>query len=102
MKEFSMFGHALASVGEGVEDLGAVTHVSLRDLDERTTFRFRAAVPCPEYFSLLIEHALLLRTHRGGRLYVGFERLSPTEPDVDRYLRTADTPERLYLLGRPD
>ena len=30
MKEFSMFGHALASVSEGVEDLGAVTQVSLR------------------------------------------------------------------------
>ena len=73
MKEFSMFCHALASVSEGVEDLGAVTQVSLRDFDERTTFRFHAAAPCLEYFSLLIENALLLRTHRGGRLYVGFD-----------------------------
>ena len=102
MKEFSMFGHALASAGEGVEDLGAVTHVSLRDFDERTTFRFRAAAPCLEYFSLLIENALLLRTHRGGRLYVGFERLSRMEPVVDRYMRIADISERVYVFGEPD
>ena len=97
-----MFAHALASVGEGVEDLGAVTQVSLRDFDERTTFRFRAEVPSLEYFSLLIENALLLRTHRGGRLYVGFERLSRMEPVVDRYMRIADISERVYVFGEPD
>ena len=102
MKEFSMFCHALASVSEGVEDLGAVTQVSLRDFDERTTFRFRAEVPCLEYFSLLIENALLLRTHRGGRLYVGFEKLSRMEPVVDRYMRIADISERVYVFGEPD
>ena len=102
MKEFSMFGHALASAGDKVEDLGVVTHVSRRDFDERATFRFRARVPCLEYFSLLIENAVLLRTHRGGRLYVGFERLSRMEPVVDRYMRIADLSERVYVFGEPD
>ena len=97
-----MFGHALASAGDKVEDLGVVTHVSRRDFDERATFRFRARVPCLEYFSLLIENAVLLRTHRGGRLYVGFERLSRMEPVVDRYMRIADLSERVYVFGEPD
>src|ERR671938_861224 len=102
MREFSMFDEALALGGEAVEDLGTVTHVSRRDFDERATFRFRAAVPCLEYFSLLIENALLLRTHRGGRLYVGFQRLSRMEPVVDRYMRIADLSERVYVFGEPD
>ena len=97
-----MFGHALASAGERVEDLGAVALVSRRDFDGRQTFRFRAPVPCLEYFSLLIENAVLLRTHRGGRLYVGFERLSHMEPVVDRYMRIADLSERVYVFGEPD
>lgn len=97
-----MFGHALASAGGQVEDLGMVTLVSRRDFDERTTFRFRAPVPCLEYFSLLIENALLLRTHRGGRLYVGFEKLSRMEPVVDRYMRIADVSERVHVFGEPD
>jgi hypothetical protein len=102
MKEFSMFDHALASAGKTVEDLGAVTHVSRRDFDERTTFRFRAQVPCLEYISLLIENAILLRTHRGGRLYAGFEKLSRMEGVVDRYMRLADISERVYIFGEPD
>jgi DICT domain-containing protein len=102
MKEFSMFGHAVASAGERVEDLGAVALVSRRDFDERQTFRFRAPVPCLEYISLLIENAVLLRTHRSGRLYVGFERLSRMEPVVDRYMRIADLSERVYVFGEPD
>jgi DICT domain-containing protein len=102
MKEFSMFDHALASAGERVEDLGTVAHVSRRDYDERVTFRFRARVPPLEYVSLLIENAILLRTHRGGRLYAGFERLSRMEPVVDRYMRIADISERVYIFGEPD
>jgi hypothetical protein len=102
MKEFSMLAHALASVREEVEDLGRVALVSRKDFDERQTFRFRAPVPCLEYFSLLIENAVLLRTHRGGRLYVGFERLSRMEPVVDRYMRIADLSERVYVFGEPD
>ncbi|PYS80910.1 MAG: hypothetical protein DMF67_18785 [Acidobacteria bacterium] len=102
MKEFSMFDHALASASERVEDLGTVALISRRDFDERVTFRFRARVPCLEYFSLLIENALLLRTHRGGRLYVGFEKLSRMEPVVDRYMRIADISERVYVFGEPD
>lgn len=97
-----MFDQALAFVGETFEDLGAVTHVSRRDFDERTTFSFRAQVPALEYLSLLIENAVLLRTHRGGRLYAGFEKLSRMEPVVDRYMRIADVSERVYVFGEPD
>ena len=97
-----MFDHALASAGERVEDLGTVAHVSRRDFDERLTFAFRARVPVLEYVSLLIENAILLRTHRGGRLYAGFERLSRMEPVVDRYMRIADISERVYVFGEPD
>ena len=102
MKEFSMFDQALAAAGEKAEDLGAVAHISRKDFDERRTFRFRARVPTLEYISLLIENALLLRTHRGGRLYAGFERLTRMEPVVDRYMRIADVSERVYVFGEPD
>ena len=97
-----MFDQALASAGDQVEDLGTVTLVSRRVFDERKTFRFRAPAPCLEYFSLLIENALLLRTHRGGRLYVGFQKLSRMEPVVDRYMRIADVSERVHVFGEPD
>lgn len=97
-----MFEQAVAFAGGAVEDLGAVTHVSRRDFDERATLRFRAQVPALEYLSLLIENAVLLRTHRGGRLYAGFERLSRMEPVVDRYMRIADVSERVYVFGEPD
>ena len=97
-----MFDQALAFAGETVEDLGTVTHVSRRDFEERATFRFRAQVPTLEYLSLLIENAVLLRTHRGGRLYAGFERLSRMEGVVDRYMRIADVSERVYVFGEPD
>ena len=97
-----MFDQALAFAGETVEDLGTVTHVSRRDFDERATFRFRVQVPALEYISLLIENAVLLRTHRGGRLYAGFERLSRMEPVVDRYMRISDVSERVYVFGEPD
>ena len=102
MKEFSMLDQALAAAAGSVENLGTVTHVSRRDFDERATFRFRAQVPTLEYLSLLIENAVLLRTHRGGRLYAGFERLSRMEPVVDRYMRISDISERVYVFGEPD
>jgi DICT domain-containing protein len=97
-----MFDQAVAFAGETVEDFGTVSHVSRRDFDERATFRFRAQVPALEYLSLLIENAVLLRTHRGGRLYAGFEQLSRMEPVVDRYMRIADVSERVYVFGEPD
>src|SRR3954465_7490912 len=102
MREFSMFERAVAFAGETAEDLGPVTHVSRRDFDERATIRFRAQVPALEYLSLLIENAVPLRTHRGGRLCAGFERLSRLEPVVDRYMRIADVSERVYVFGEPD
>ncbi|HEV3470425.1 MAG TPA: DICT sensory domain-containing protein [Pyrinomonadaceae bacterium] len=102
MREFSMFDLALGAAGEKLEDLGTVAHVSRRDFDERPSITFRARVPALEYISLLIENALLLRTHRGGRVYAGFERLSRMEPVVDRYMRIADVSERVYVFGEPD
>lgn len=102
MNEFSMYGRAADAAAGKSEDLGTVPHVSRRDFDERQTFVFRAQVPCLEYISLLIENALLLRTHRGGRLYAGFQKLSNMEPVVDRYMRIADISERVYAFGEPD
>ena len=102
MKDFSMYDSALKAAGATLEDLGTVPHISRRDFDERPTFRFRAQVPCLEYISLLIENALLLRTHRAGRLYAGFQKLSRMEGVVDRYMRIADISERVYVFGEPD
>lgn len=102
MKDFSMFDCALRSAGASLEDLGDVPQLSRRDFDARETFAFSAPVPCLEYASLLIENGLLLRTHRGGRVYAGFERLSLLEPVVDRYLRIADISERLNVFGVAD
>src|SRR5919107_319987 len=102
MNEFSMYGRAEDAPAGKSEDLGTVPHVSRRDFDERQTFAFRAQVPCLEYISLMIENALLLRTHRGGRMYAGFERLSNMEPVVDRYMRISDVSERVYVFGEPD
>ena len=102
MKDFSMFEHALKVAGNAFEDLGDVSHISRRDFDERATFRVRAQVPSMEYVSLLIENGLLLRAHRGGRVYAGFERLSRMEPVVDRYMRIADLSERVYIFGEDD
>ncbi len=97
-----MFEHALKAAGKSVEDLGDVSHISRRDFDERAAFRFRAPVPAMEYLSLLIENGLLLRAHRGGRVYAGFERLSRMEPIVDRYMRIADLSERVFAFGEDD
>ena len=103
MRDFSVFELAarLAKAGNS-EDLGAVTQLARRDIQDRETFTFRAQVPCLEYISLLIESALLLRTNRTGRLYVGFERMSRMEPVADRFLRIADVSERVSIFGVPD
>jgi len=97
-----MYDLALGAACQRAEDLGTVAHISRRDFDERPTVRFRARVPTLEYISLLIENALLLRTHRGGRVYAGFQKLSRMEPVVDRYMRIADVSERVYAFGEPD
>src|SRR5215210_4861678 len=102
MKEFSMYGRAENAAAGKSEDLGTVPHVSRRDFDERQTFGFRAQAPCLEYLRLLIENALLLRTHCGGRVYAGFQKLSHMEPVVDRYMRIADISERVYGFREPD
>ncbi|HEX9918079.1 MAG TPA: DICT sensory domain-containing protein, partial [Pyrinomonadaceae bacterium] len=85
-----------------LEELGNVAIVSQRTFDERQTFCFRAKVPCLEYVSLMIENALLLRTHREGRVYVGFEKLSRMEYVAGRFLRISDVSERVYVFGVAD
>ena len=103
VNDFSMFELALQLANSStVEDLGSVPYISRRDYDERETFVFRAQVPCLEYVSLLIENAVLLRTNRTGRVYVGFEKLSRMEAIIDRYLRIADVSERVYVFGEED
>jgi DICT domain-containing protein len=98
-----MFEFALqAAAGSPLEDLGNVAIVSRKTFDECPTFGFRAKVPCLEYVSLLIENALLLRTHREGRVYVGFEKLSRMEYVADRFLRISDVSERVYVFGVSD
>ena len=102
MNDFSLYDYAVEAAGADAEDLGTVSHVSRKDFDERTTFRFRGQVPSLEYISLLIENGLLLRTHRSGRIYAGFEKLSRMEGVVDRYMRIADISERVYVFGEAD
>src|SRR2546423_9679558 len=105
MQELSMFECALRAAGASkgtVADLDACAALARQTFEAHPTSRFRTHPPCLEYLSLLIETALLLRTHRGGRLYVGFERLSNMEPIAARYLRIADVSERLYVFGIAD
>lgn len=103
LKEVSLFEEALKIAKTAqAEDLGTIQTISRRDFEERQTFLFRAKVPCLEYASLMIENALLLRTNRMGRVYVGFEKLSRMEPVAERYLRIADISERVYVFGEAD
>jgi DICT domain-containing protein len=98
-----MFEVALEAAKDSqLEDLGNLAIVSRKIFDERPTFRFRAQVPCLEYVSLLIENALLLHTHREGRVYAGFEKLSRMEYVADRFLRISDVSERVFVFGVPD
>jgi DICT domain-containing protein len=103
LKQVSLFEEALKIAGAaGASDMGTVPTISRRDFEERPTFIFRAKVPCLEYVSLMIENALLLKTNRMGRVYVGFEKLSRMEPVAERYLRIADLSERVYVFGEAD
>jgi DICT domain-containing protein len=98
-----MFEFALQTARDSqLEDLGNISIVSRKTFDECPTFRFRTKVPCLEYVSLMIENALLLRTHREGRVYVGFEKLSRMDYVADRFLRISDVSERVYVFGVPD
>jgi DICT domain-containing protein len=98
-----MFEFALQAAKDfQLEDLGNVSIVSQKTFDDRPTFRFRAKVPCLEYISLMIENALLLRTYREGRVYVGFEKLSRMDYVADRFLRISDVSERVYVFGVAD
>ena len=103
VKTFSLFDEALKiAESSDREDLTEVTYISRRDFDEHETFTFETSTPCLEYLNLLIENAVLLRTHRDGRVYAGFEKLSRMEAIVDRYLRIADVSERVYVFGEAD
>jgi DICT domain-containing protein len=103
VKDISVFEQALKlATTAQLEDFGDVAYISRRTFDEHPTFRFRAQVPVLEYVSLMIENALLLRTNRTGRIYVGFEKLSRMEAVIERYLRIADLSERVYVFGEAD
>jgi len=102
VKDFSLFQHALKISERPREDLGTISSLRRRDFDERESFLFRAEGPCIEYACLMIENALLLRTNRSGRIYVGFEKLSLMQPVVERYLRIADISETVYVFGQND
>jgi hypothetical protein len=102
MTEFSMHALALGAAAEQAEEFGTISHVSRRQFAEHQTFSFRTPAPVLEYLCLLIENSLLLRTHRGGRVYAGFERLSRMETVVGLYMRIADVSERVYVFGEGD
>jgi DICT domain-containing protein len=103
LEEFSLFEFALQAAKDSrLEELGNISIVSRKTFDECQTFSFRTKVPCLEYVSLMIENALLLRTHREGRVYVGFEKLSRMDYVADRFLRISDVSERVYVFGVPD
>ena len=103
MREVSLFEEALKiAVRVQANDLGRVSNICRREFEEQQTFLFRAQVPCMEYVSLMIENALLLKAHRRGTVYTGFEKLSRMEPVAGRYLRIADLSERLYIFGEAD
>ena len=100
MKNFSIFECALRSFA--LEQTQSVLHIAnlmRSDFDERESFVCHTTSSSVEYACLMIEHALLLKTNRGGRAYAGFERLSSLQPIIDRYLRIADLSEVVYVFG---
>jgi DICT domain-containing protein len=50
----------------------------------------------------MVENALLLRTSRSGRIYVGCESLSNLRPIIDRYMRIADISQNVFIFGEED
>lgn len=103
VKDFSLFKQAFQfAESRTADNLGQISLISRKDFAERETFVFQTQVPGFEYASLLIEHALLLRTHREGRIYVGLEKLSAMQPIIDRYLRIADISQSVFIFGEPD
>ena len=103
MKDFSIFEYALQLSGiEQTENLGEIANISRRDFYERESFICRTTTPSVEYACLMIENALLLRTNRAGRVYVGVEKFSHLQPIIERYLRIADVSEAVYIFGESD
>lgn len=103
MKNFSIFECALrASAPEQTQSLLQIANLMRSDFDGRESFFCRTTSSSVEYACLMIEHALLLKTNRGGRVFAGFEKLSALQPILDRYLRIADLSEVVYLFGVDD
>lgn len=103
MKDFSFYKQAFQfAASQTADNLGQISLISRKDFAERETFVFQTQGPGFEYASLLIEHALLLRTNREGRIYVGLEKLSAMQPIIDRYLRIADISQSVFIFGEPD
>lgn len=103
MKNFSIFDRAAQVLHcTPIEDLGHISNLSRRLFASHESFQFRTSAPSLEYAALMIEHEVLLRTDRGGRIYAGFEKLSNLEPIVERYQRIADVSESVTIFGQPD
>jgi diguanylate cyclase/two-component system sensory protein len=102
VKNFSLLECALrtSAVGEG-KPL-QITSLRRRDFNGRESFCCYTTNASVEYACLMIEHALLLKPTRGGRVYAGFEKLSSLRPIIDRYLRIADLSDVVYLFGEDD
>jgi DICT domain-containing protein len=100
---FSIFDLAYARAqGSQTKNLGRLASISRREFEESETIVFSTTAPGLEYAGLLIEHALLLRTNRAGRVYANFGKLSSLRPIVDRYLRIADMSESVFVFGESD
>jgi DICT domain-containing protein len=103
VKNFSIFESALrASALEQTQNLLQIVNLRRSDFDGRESFLCRTTSASVEYACLMIEHALLIKPNRSGRVYAGFEKLSSLQPIVDRYLRIADLSDVVYLFGVDD
>ncbi|HEV7395984.1 MAG TPA: hypothetical protein VGN86_05700 [Pyrinomonadaceae bacterium] len=101
MEGISLFEHALKIAPES-RDLGNLACPSRRAFDDQVNVLFHAQLPCLENASLQIEHALLLRPNRCGRIYAGVECLSHMTPLIDWYLRIVDMSDAVYVFGLRD
>lgn len=103
LKDFSIFEQSLKQADTGsIENIGEVASLSRRDFFGRESFLCHTTTASFEYGSLMIENAILLRTNRSGRVYVGVEKLSALQPIIDRYMRIADVSETVFLFGQDD
>ena len=103
MRDYSLFNNIRTVTSTlKFDNLGEVSSICRRDFQERETLEFRSTAAGLEYCCLMVENALLLRTSRQGRIYVGFEKLSTLRPIMDRYMRIADISQSVFIFGEAD